>query len=215
MATVGSDYTYRYGAQAETRVAVSTKNKVYSFVPGSDNKFQQIGLMGSFGLSESRTIDPVRGIGYGDQIAELVPGVTEPMSISVERSMLYLAQLMQIFGYNAGIDGIVRSLKHHRWPFDIMQELAFSQVASANTSGSNIVQPASDGQNKALFTIYEACWFTSYNTTFAADTTIVTESCDISVSDIYDARASGYGENLVSCLPLLSRRFTAVGNQVP
>lgn len=206
MAKVGEDYTYRKGMHAETRVAITTKSKVFSFIPNADG-LHQIGVMSSFGISDSRSVEPVRGIGYGDQIAELVPGVSEPIALSVERAMLYLAQMMQIFGYNAGIDGIVRALKHHRWPFDIMHELSFSAIATREPGGSNMLQPSSDGCNQALVTLYEACWMNSYSTTFAADTTIVTESCEISVSDVMDVAGQGYVECADTGNALRSRRF--------
>lgn len=205
MAKVGSDYIYRRGTAPETRAALSIKNKVYSFIPG-DATFKQIGVLSSFAISESRTVDPIRGIGYGDQIAELIPGVTEPIGISVERTMLYLANLMQIFGYKSGVDGLVRSLKHHRWPFDIKQELVFSEIASGDATGST--QPSSDGKNKALVTIFEACWMNSYGATYSADAAAVAETSDITVSDVLDVTGT-YGELIDTGNSFGSQRYKA------
>jgi hypothetical protein len=186
-------YIYRRGVTPETRVVVSQKNKIYS-VSYDQSTFSQIGVMSSFSVSESKSIEPVRGIGYGDQIAELVPGSTDPISLSIERQLLYLANAHQVFGYAGGVDGFVRSLKHHRWPFDIKHELVFSRIATEENVPKQ-VSPASDGVNEALLTFFEACWLNDYSYDFAADGAQVAESVTATVSDVIDG-SSTYGENL-------------------
>src|SRR6478609_9430364 len=69
-----ANYIYRMGTAPNTRAAISQKNKVFSYIVGT-KEFKQIGVLSEFGQDESRTIDPVRGVGFGDQIAELVPSV--------------------------------------------------------------------------------------------------------------------------------------------
>jgi len=170
----------------------------------------KLGVTSSFTYSESKTIDAVRGLGYGDQIAELVPGVTQPLSISITRTCLYLANLMQVVGYKAGVSGAVRSLKHHRWPFDIKQEIVFSQLASEDpqVGGATLADiPNEGGLNNlgnpgllAVATVYEGCWMESYNTAFTVDTAAVTEDCTVTVTDIFDVAGSVYGEFLDSGL---------------
>ncbi len=203
--TPESTYIYRMGTAPNTRAAVSQKNKVFSYMVGKD-KFQQIGAVSEFGFDESRTIDPVRGVGFGDQVAELVPSVTEPMTLTVNATLLYAMNLFQAMGYKAGVDGIVRSLKHHRWPFDIKQELVFSHIASDDTdtadgldkSGFKDVTAPAGGFSlgatpKALFTIFEGCWFNSYSASFTADAAIVAQNSSITVTDIVDGYTV-YGE---------------------
>lgn len=185
-------YIYRTGMSPQTRTVVSTKNKVYAKPSGQD-KFLQIGVVATFDPSDSRNVDAVRGIGYGDQIAELVPGVSEPITISVTRSALYLSLLMQTFGYKSGSDGLVRALKHHRWPFDIKQEIVLSEVSTKNASGSGLVSSSESSSLKAILTYYEACWMTSYSWSFTADTSLVQENCEISVSDIIDGKSNYQG----------------------
>src|SRR5690606_27466394 len=129
-----SNFIYRHGTAPNTRAAVSQKNKVFSYMHGA-GKFQQIGVLSEFGHDESRAVDPVRGVGFGDQIAELVPGVTEPISITINKTLLYAVNLFQVFGYKGGVEGLVRSLRHHRWPFDIKQELVFSELVSSDKIG--------------------------------------------------------------------------------
>jgi len=183
-------YIYKNGMAPQTRTVISSKNKVYAQGVGAKTRIQ-IGVVASFEPSDSRSVEAVRGIGYGDQIAELVPNASEPITISVTRSALYLSLLMQTFGYNAGVDGLVRALKHHRWPFDIKQELVFSEIATnANTNAEAVVDAGTEVGLKALITIYEACWMTSYSWSFTADTALVQENCDISCSDILDHKSN-------------------------
>jgi hypothetical protein len=184
-------YIYRRGTTPNTRVVVSQKNKIFS-VAHDNAAFSQVGVMSSFSVSESRGVEPVRGIGYGDQIAELVPGVTDPIGLSIERQLLYLANAHQVFGYAGGVDGLVRSLKHHQWPFDIKHELVFSRIAT-NASVPKQVSPATDGANEALLTFFEACWLNDYSYDFAADGAMVAESVSATVSDIVDG-TSTYGQ---------------------
>lgn len=198
-----TNYIYRQGTAPNTRAAVSQKNKVYGYMTGATSKgFQQIGVLSEFGHDESRSIDPVRGVGFGDQIAELVPGVTEPMTLTVNKTLLYAVNLFQSLGYKGGVEGLVRSLRHHRWPFDIKQELVFSEIASnkdidgAPGSHDATVQPAGSGfltPVKALFTFFEGCWMNSYSASYTSDAAIVAENSSVTVTDVIDG-LSQYGE---------------------
>jgi len=204
-----SNYIYRMGTAPNTRAAVSQKNKVYGYGVGAEG-FQQIGVVSEFGHEESRSVEPVRGVGYGDQVAELVPGVTEPMTLTLNKTLLYAVNLFQVVGYKGGVSGLVRSLKHHRWPFDIRQELVFSEiifgldqlnVASPPNAAPDAVkkQANPDGSGdpittaRALFTFFEGCWLNSYGASYTSDAAIVTENGSVTVSDIIDGR-SQYGE---------------------
>ena len=192
MARDTDSYIFRKGVTPNTLSVISSKNRIFAY--NSTGKQVQIGVIATFDPSEARTIEPIRGIGFGDQIAELVPGVTDPMTISVTRTALYLANIFQVFGYKAGMDGIARSLKHHRWPFDIRQELVFSALAAEMTDGSvapNINQVTKDSLDEkginnqyAIVTFYEACWISDYSVSYASDTAMVQETVTINVSDI-------------------------------
>lgn len=179
---------YQFGTSPQTRSVISTKNRIWAAAAGGD-QMVQVGVMASFSMNESRTVDPVRGIGFGDQIAELVPGVTEPIQISVVRTALYLSNIYQVFGYNAGTSGLVRSLKHHKFPFDIKHELIVSDLKeNATAPGTRTVGYTGATQTvQALITFFEGCWMTSYQTEFSADTAIVQENVDIICTDITDS----------------------------
>lgn len=192
MARDSDSYIFRKGVTPNTLSVISSKNRIFAY--NSTGKLVQIGVLATFDPSEARTIEPVRGIGFGDQIAELVPGVTDPMNISVTRTALYLSNVFQVFGYKAGVDGICRSLKHHRWPFDIRQEVVFSALAAENTDGSvagNVDKVTVDSRDEkgvynqyAILTFYEACWISDYSVSYASDAALVQESVTINVSDI-------------------------------
>ena len=202
-------YVYEQGTTPNTETVISSRFKIFTDLVNV-GRFIKLGVTSSFGISESRTIDAVRGLGYGDQVAELVPGVTQPMSLTVTRTALYLANLMQVFGYKAGSSGAVRSLRHHRWPFDIKTEIVLCQLANedSNMGFATIADVANEGGLNnlgnpglhAIATVYEVCWMESYNTTYQVDQAAVTEDSTISVTDIFDVSGSIYGDFLDSGL---------------
>ncbi len=201
-----NDYIYKMGTAPNTRAAVSQKNKIYSYTVGGKG-FKQLGAISEFGFDESRAVDPIRGVGFGDMIAELVPGVTEPMSLTLNKTLLYTANIFQQVGYKGGIDGLVRSLRHHRWPVDSKQELVFSEIAGNLDPHGLAVKAQSQPTDatgilteiKALFTFYEGCWFTAYNASFTSDAAMVSESSTVTVTDVIDG-TSTYGEFIDSGL---------------
>lgn len=204
-----TNYIYRMGTSPNTRAAISQKNKIFAYAVGT-REFRQIGAVSEFGHDESRTIDPVRGIGFGDQIAELVPGVTEPMTLTLNKTLLYAVNIFQTVGYKGGVSGLVRSLRHHRWCFDLKQELVFSELASSEDIEGVTAQALPNastqatGQEfltpmRALFTFYEGCWFNSYSASFTSDAALVSENSSVTVTDVIDGR-SQYGEYIDSGL---------------
>lgn len=212
-----TNYIYRMGTAPNTRAAVSQKNKIYGYMAGV-GKFQQIGAVSEFGHDESRAVDPVRGVGYGDQIAELVPGVTEPMTLTLNKTLMYAVNLFQTVGYKGGVEGLVRSLRHHRWPFDIKQELVFSELASQDTYPANQTKTAGTqpgGGNfvdtiYALLTFYEGCWFNSYSASYTSDAAIVAENSSVTVTDVIDG-ASTYGEYIDTGLSIVGETANGPG----
>lgn len=220
----GKSYLYDFGTSPNTRTAVSQKVRLLTPHYGSEEQaLHQMGVLSSFNPTESRSVEPVRGIGFGDQIAELVPSVTEPTTGSFERALLYLCNLWQATGYASGVDGPVRSLRHHRWPFDIEQQMVFSVLADADigvpnqglsgqsgtfsggikavsfpqVTNDNNTKPGENRGHSAIITIYEACWFNSWSTSFSMDAGMIMESGDVTISDVHDF-SSVYGEFLAS-----------------
>jgi hypothetical protein len=204
MARDRDTYIHREGVTPETTSVISSKNKIYAIPSDGETTAQQIGVVATFNPTESRTVEPVRGIGYGDHVAELVPGYTDPMTISVDRTAQYLSNLYQVFGYKGGIDGIVRSLRHHKWPFDIVQELVISRIVTEDFAGA-YGTPDSDSVGvfgnrqdlDAILTYYQGCWLSDFNTSYTSDTALVQESVTVNVTDIVSTSdASGYDDEL-------------------
>ena len=189
-------YVHRVGVTPETASVISSKNKIYAIPADDETLAHQIGVVASFNPSESRSIEPVRGIGYGDHVAELVPGLTEPMSISIDRTAQYLSMIFQVFGYKGGVDGIVRSLRHHKWPFDLVQELVMSAYTSEKDTGTGVGDGfAADGNiYKAIMTYYEGCWMSDWGIAYGSDTALVQENVTINVTDIISGTGTEYSE---------------------
>jgi hypothetical protein len=190
MARNSDTYIYTVGSSPNTRVAISQKNRVLS-KPAGSTSFKQVGVLSTFDYSESRGLDPVRGVGFGDKIAELVPGVTEPMSLTLNRTLLYTAGIVQELGYKGGVDGIVRSLRQHKWPFDIQSELVFSELvtqADANQIGAGVTLPLDtySQTNRAIITVFLGCWLNSYSVSFPSDSAIVMEDAAAMATDVTD-----------------------------
>lgn len=199
MAQTGT-YIYRRGLTPETRSVVSQKVKVFSYLAGNPDQtgsslnggFTQIGAMSNFAPSHSRDIQEVRGLGFGDTIAELVPGNEGAVTIDVTRTALYLNHLWQSFGYLSHTDGAVRALKHHRWPFDVKVEEVLSLIADESAGTLVGATRSTDSgpcpARNAVVTYYEGCWFNSYSVTYAVDTTAVAENANISCTDVTDGK---------------------------
>lgn len=223
----GSSYIYKQGTTPNTRTAISQKVRILTPTYGGGPSAYQMGVVASFNQSESKQVDEVRGIGFGDQIAELVPSITQARTADFERALLYLCNLWQATGYASGINGPVRSLKHHRWPFDIEEQLVFSTLADhdlgvanvgynggqGGTGGtfdggvqavkypevtnSNQGKPGDTRGHSAIITIHEACWFTSYSKNYSKDTGVIMESGSVMITDSHDF-STNYGEFIAS-----------------
>ena len=201
----GTSYIYKYGTTPNTRAVVSQKIRVLApAYGGNSGQLFQIGVLGTLNPSESRTTEPVTSIGFGDIIAELVPGKTEAMKVNTERTLLYLSNLWQSTGYAGGVSGPVRSLRHHRWPFDVLQQIVFSTIADVEIGTANTTQqlafgaswgPGGDvgGSHRILVTMYEACWWESWSASVGKDQALISESGDFSATDVHDF-SSVYGE---------------------
>tara|TARA_R110002153_G_scaffold87116_1_gene215780 strand:+ start:348 stop:1193 length:846 start_codon:yes stop_codon:yes gene_type:complete len=218
----GSSYLYQYGTTPNTRIVMSQKIRLLTPAYGGGDQLYQIGLVSDFaGVSQSKSAEIARGIGFGDHIAEIVPGVTDVITISITRALMYLSNIWQATGYAGGVDGAVRSLKHHRWPFDLEFQLVFSTLADADLSDFSTANTPSgtgasnqdafhgghksltypqvsggitDTSHSVLITMYEACWWTSWDQqNMTAEGAMVTESGDAQVTDVHDY-SSTYGE---------------------
>ena len=219
----GSSHIYDYNSSPNTRAAISQKvrllSPVYKPGKGHNSLLYQLGVCSSMSADFNRSVEDIRGIGFGDQIAERVPGVSDPVDVSIERTLLYLSNGHQAFGFAGGVDGPVRTLQHHRWPFDIEQQLVFSTIADVESpenivetnkgireidfSGQNVTGAGAfygpEGQkHKAIITYFEACWMTAISgANPSADSSLMTQSISAAAQDVHDL-FSTYGEFMPS-----------------
>ena len=122
------------GIMPYTRAVLSSRSRIFSRnYRDTAGALEQVGAIQTFDVNSSRNIEPLRGIGLGDHIIEMVPGQTEPIELSITRFALSMANIFQEFGYPSGADGLVRALKHHRYPIDIKQEVLVSKLADKAT----------------------------------------------------------------------------------
>ena len=195
-----NSYIYQQGSTPNTSLLNSQKVKVFSAHPGgTDPTANEIGVLQSWAPSQSRPTEPVRGIGMGDRVAEQSVGVTE-LTGSLSVAVMYLVNIMQVLGYNAGASGIIRSLKHHRWPFDIKEQIIIPDFIVSNLTyqqGSNKTAGVSSGN--IIQTYYEGCWMQDYNISFEIGGSTVLQDAAVNITDIYDPAAGrgAYDDTLV------------------
>jgi len=180
---------YKKGYSPQTRAIHSSRNRLYA-IPSDANTAQVLGVVSNFAPTDARDVETVRGIGFGDQIAELVPQMSQAITITLTRTALYEMNIFQALGYKGGIDGLVRALKHHRWPFDLRQEIVVSDlptlaVAKLQTNTPSPEHNPEHANRSAIATLYAGCWITNYSTSYTADTAIIAEEVSLSVTDIF------------------------------
>jgi hypothetical protein len=182
---------YQEGVSPNTRLLNPQRVRVFAHESGSAEMIQ-IGLMQTWNPSDTRTVEAVRGIGFGDQIAELAVGVTEH-SATASMMMLYFKDIMQAFGYHSGVSGFIRSLKHHQWPFDVQESILIPKfLGDLNVGGEGSASgPGLTGETVDIIsTTYLACWMTDYSKNFDIGATSVTQDMTCQITDIYASNAA-------------------------
>jgi hypothetical protein len=193
-------YIYQQGTTPNTSLLNSQKVKVFAAHPGgTDPTANQIGLLQSWAPAQSRATEPVRGIGFGDRVAEQSVGVTE-LTGTLSIAVMYLVNIMQVLGYNAGASGIIRSLKHHRWPFDIKEQIIIPSFIQSNLTvqqGTNKTGGISSGN--IIATYYEGCWMQDYNITYEIGASTIMQDATVNIVDVYDPSAGrgAYNDSLI------------------
>ena len=182
-----SKFVERLQPAVQTHAAVSQKSRLYAHNARDQQSY--IGAISNFQPSQGRSTEAIKGIGAGDIHIELVPNFSDIYTFSVETALFYLRNAFQVFGYKGGVDGLVRALRHHRYPFDVKQEIAFSEIAQNdedNTKADTIKDVTIGGATyKALVTYYEACWIVRYSNTYGTDRSVIGESLEINCTDIF------------------------------
>lgn len=168
------------GEDGKKLVVTSTNISVFS-------NDMRIGFVQSFSPSESRTITPVQELGT-EGVVQMVAGNTNGGTISLTKFAVYNADLWNSLGLTrtgqfvsptdqsssgtkdstyATYSNPFKTLKDQRVPLEIKIETK---------------QP---GDETAIYTeTYIDCWLTSYNKTISSQTITISESCNMSYSDI-------------------------------
>lgn len=181
-----SPYIYRKGVSPNTRLLNPQRVRVFG-VDAEDQAQHQIGLIQTWNPSDTRAIEPVRGIGFGDQIAELAVGVTD-LTATATVMMMYLRDIQQLFGYKAGSSGLIRSLKHHQWPFDIYETIlvpTYLKAKVTDSAGVDSTDVDTSLSTNVIGTWYEGCWMSDFAKTFDIGATSVTQDMTCQISDVY------------------------------
>ncbi len=220
MRAAGSSEIYKYGMSPDSRAVISQKIRLLTPSYGGDAGTRyQLGVVSSFSYSGgSRSTEVVRGIGFGDVVADRVPGVTEPFTGTITRTLLYLSNMFQALGFAGGVDGPVRSVAHTRWPFDMEEQMVFTFMADeqvlnggfGGTQGLVNIDFASQGvakvepntaynqQHKALITFFEGCWLTGVDIPGReAEGSKLEETGNVDITDVHDLFTT-YGEFLAT-----------------
>jgi len=195
-----SGYVYREGVSPNTRLLNPQRVRVFSI--DAEENSQQIGLIQTWNPSDTRAIEPVRGIGFGDQIAELAVGVTD-LTATATVMMMYLRDIQQVFGYKSGSSGFIRSLKHHQWPFDVYETILIPKFIESGASSGAIDQ---DG-GKVIKTWYEGCWMSDFSKTFDIGATSVTQDMTCQISDVYADKPALISSDYYQSNEMKSQRF--------
>jgi hypothetical protein len=198
-------YIYREGVSPNTRLLNPQRVRVFS-IDAEDSAYQPIGLIQTWNPSDTRAIEPVRGIGFGDQIAELAVGVTD-LTATATVMMMYLRDIQQLFGYKAGSSGLIRSLKHHQWPFDVYETILIPDYIKGQAKSGAV----DDGAVKVVKTWYEGCWMSDFAKTFDIGATSVTQDMTCQISDVYANKDSLVSDDY-STSNANSMRGSATGN---
>jgi hypothetical protein len=172
-------YVYREGTSPNTRLLNTQKVKLFSIDADTGTTPAQIGLLQSWNPTQNRSVEPHRGMGFGDQIAELGVGLTE-LQASCSIMMMYLKDIMQVFGYKAGSSGLMRSLKHHRWPFDVKESIVIPTFLNYQAGAAQ----SEDGA-RVILTTYEGCWMTDYSKSFNMGDTAATQDTSLMITNVF------------------------------
>lgn len=125
---MSTNSVYSRGMVPHTCIAMASSVRIFS-KNADTGQFAQIGLIQSFRPNDTRRMERARGVGFGDRVAEIVPGTTDTQ-ITVTRMAMYEENILESFGYHTGFNkggtrGSVRSLSHLKNPFDINEVIVF------------------------------------------------------------------------------------------
>lgn len=142
-----------------------------------------IGALQTLNVTQTRGLQRIVEIGT-DGVVEIVPNKATEYELKVSRVVFDLLRLPEAFSRG------FRFIGAQRIPFDI----EIFDVSNADQNARLGEDPASDA-NVVTMT-YKNCWFASYETPYAADNYLITESASISAETAFVSTGLGQGEDI-------------------
>lgn len=145
---------------------------------------QGVGAIQSFTSNQSRGTRRITEVGT-DGTIEIVPNQATEVTLDVERIVFDKRRMTEAF------QRAFLNIHAQRIPFDILV-YDFTDVPSdtpldADPAGLDVASAfdAPDDAEGIITTVYENCWFTSLNTTYASGDYIITERSNIAVEFVH------------------------------
>ena len=131
----------------------------------------QVGTATNATPSHQRSNTKVGGVGIGDRIMEIVPGLTS-YTLSLTKFSLWNKYIYQVLGYNVNI----RMLAEMQTPFDVY---TYHLNPTGTTSKGIFVNSGEVADSNIVTTIYRDCVVSSWNRTQQYD-------ADVTISDVVE-----------------------------
>lgn len=142
-----------------------------------------VGALQRLSVTQNRSLQRIQEIGT-DGVIEIVPNSATQYELRVERVVFDLLRLPEAFSRG------FRFIAAQRVPFDI----EVFDISNANENARLGDDPGSDANVVGM--TYKNCWFNSYETPFAADNYVITESANIWCETAFVGSGLGQGENI-------------------
>jgi hypothetical protein len=222
MATGSSLYTPNTGLSTQRAFQNEIKPAVNDLMPQdpNDNALLQtstnifvyaqgaiVGMIQSFAISESRTINKLQAIGW-EGVVQAVPSNTNGGQISVSRLALYESNIWSALGltvsgnaYNPVGSKVARGGAADKDNWDkTTPENAIANAASTNVSSRLIFKTLKDQRTPLEIQVkttkagtgdswyierYIDCWLSSYSKSYSVGTITVAEQATIQYADVY------------------------------
>lgn len=142
-----------------------------------------VGALQRLNVTQNRQLQRIQEIGT-DGIIEIVPNQATTYELRVERIVFDLLRLPEAFSRG------FRFIASQRVPFDI----EVFDITNADENARLGEDPASDA-NVVTMT-YKNCWFQSYETPYAADNYLITETANIWAESAFIGSGLGQGQDI-------------------
>lgn len=142
-----------------------------------------IGALQRLSVAQNRPLQRIQEIGT-DGVIEIIPNSATTYELTVERVVFDLLRLPESFSRG------FRFIGAQRVPFDI----EIFDISNADENARLGEDPASDANVVSM--TYKNCWFTRYETPYAADNYVITETASIWAETAFLVNGIGQGQDI-------------------